>query len=77
MYSWTYGFDAATALQPADYFAINSTPEIFKTLGMHVDQLPKLAQEIGINLVGRTGGAVTLAVGMTDLFGHSSEFPIN
>ncbi|MEH7414651.1 carbon starvation protein CstA [Neobacillus drentensis] len=59
---------AATALQPADYFAINSTPEVFKTLGMQVDQLPKLAQEIGINLEGRTGGAVTLAVGMTYIF---------
>ncbi|AIM17120.1 carbon starvation protein CstA [Neobacillus sp.] len=59
---------AATALQPADYFAINSTPEVFKTLGMQVDQLPKLAEEIGINLEGRTGGAVTLAVGMTYIF---------
>ncbi|MBT2656995.1 carbon starvation protein CstA [Bacillus sp. ISL-18] len=59
---------AATALQPADYFAINSTPEVYKTLGMHVDQLPKLAQEIGMDLEGRTGGAVTLAVGMTYVF---------
>jgi carbon starvation protein len=59
---------AATALQPADYFAINSTPEVFKTLGMHVEQLPKLAQEIGIDLEGRTGGAVSLAVGMTYIF---------
>jgi carbon starvation protein len=59
---------AATALQPADYFAINSTPEVFKTLGMQVVELPKLADEIGINLEGRTGGAVTLAVGMTYIF---------
>ncbi|QIZ06770.1 carbon starvation protein A [Priestia megaterium] len=59
---------AATALQPADYFAINSTPEVFKTLGMQVQELPKLANEIGINLEGRTGGAVTLAVGMTYVF---------
>jgi carbon starvation protein len=59
---------AATALQPADYFAINSTPEVFKTLGMQVQELPKLANEIGIDLEGRTGGAVTLAVGMTYVF---------
>ncbi|WML57539.1 carbon starvation protein CstA [Neobacillus sp. PS2-9] len=59
---------AATSLQPADYFAINSTPEVFKTLGMNVVELPKLADEIGINLEGRTGGAVTLAVGMTYIF---------
>lgn len=59
---------AATALHPADYFAINSTPEVFKTLGMHVSQLPHLASEIGLGLEGRTGGAVTLAVGMTYIF---------
>lgn len=59
---------AATALQPADYFAINSSPEVFKTLGMHVVNLPTLSNEIGLNLEGRTGGAVTLAVGMTYIF---------
>ncbi|USD16427.1 carbon starvation protein CstA [Priestia megaterium] len=59
---------AATALHPGDYFAINSTPEVFKTLGMNVTALPQLSQEIGLNLEGRTGGAVTLAVGMTYIF---------
>ncbi|PLT35973.1 carbon starvation protein A [Bacillus sp. V5-8f] len=59
---------AATALQPADYFAINSTPEVFKTLGMETVHLAQLSQEIGLDLEGRTGGAVTLAVGMTYIF---------
>lgn len=59
---------AATALHPADYFAINSTPEVFKTLGMNVVNLPELSEKIGLNLEGRTGGAVTLAVGMTYIF---------
>lgn len=65
---------AATSLQPADYFAINSAPAVFKTLGMHVDKLPYLAHEIGLNLAGRTGGAVTLAVGMTYIFTSISWF---
>ncbi|MFB5675252.1 carbon starvation protein CstA [Paenibacillus terreus] len=59
---------AAAALQPADYFAINSTPQVFQTLSMNVVNLPQLAQEIGLDLEGRTGGAVTLAVGMTYIF---------
>ncbi|MFK7693270.1 carbon starvation protein CstA [Paenibacillus sp. HJGM_3] len=59
---------AATALQPGDYFAINSNPAVFEKLGMSVSQLPQLSQEIGLSLEGRTGGAVTLAVGMTYIF---------
>jgi carbon starvation protein len=59
---------AATVLHPADYFAINSSPAVFKTLGMDVVDLPRLMQEIGLDLHGRTGGAVTLAVGMTEIF---------
>jgi len=59
---------AATALHPADYFAINSTPAAFASLGMNVVDLPHLSQEIGIDLYGRTGGAVTLAVGMSYIF---------
>lgn len=59
---------AATALHPADYFAINSLPEAFKALGMNVVNLPQLNHEIGLGLAGRPGGAVTLAVGMTYIF---------
>jgi len=59
---------AATALHPADYFAINSSPAAFSALGMNVVDLPRLSQEIGIDLYGRTGGAVTLAVGMSYIF---------
>ncbi len=59
---------AATALHPADYFAINSAPQVFAGLGMDVVNLPKLSEEIGLDLYGRTGGAVTLAVGMADIF---------
>jgi carbon starvation protein len=65
---------AATSLHPADYFAINSTPEVFKTLGMQVVDLPQLSQEMGIDLYGRTGGAVTLAVGMAYIFTKISWF---
>ncbi|NLH79340.1 MAG: carbon starvation protein A [Phyllobacteriaceae bacterium] len=59
---------AAIALHPADYFAINAAPAAFKALGMQVVDLPVLADQIGLDLYGRTGGAVTLAVGMTTIF---------
>jgi carbon starvation protein len=59
---------AAVSLQPADYFAINAAPAVFNTLGMNVVDLPRLSSEIGLDLYGRTGGAVTLAVGMTEIF---------
>lgn len=65
---------AATALHPADYFAINSSPATFATLGMNVVDLPYLAKEIGLDLYGRTGGAVTLAVGMSYIFTKVSWF---
>ncbi len=59
---------AATSLEVGDYFAINSTPEVFATLGMSTVYLDELSREIGLDLAGRTGGAVSLAVGMTFIF---------
>jgi carbon starvation protein len=58
----------AAALEPADYYAINTTPEVFRTLGLSVVNLPELQREIGEVVAGRPGGAVSLAVGMAQIF---------
>ncbi len=59
---------AACVLVPADYFAINAKPEVFQKLGMSVVNLPQLSIETGEKLAGRTGGGVSLAVGMGYIF---------
>ena len=59
---------AACALQPADYFAINSTAAHFQALGMQVVDLPMLNQMVGEDVAHRPGGAVSLAVGMAHIF---------
>jgi len=59
---------ACSALHPGDYFAINVSPEKFATLGMHPVNLAMLSQQVGENVTGRTGGAVSLAIGMAQVF---------
>ncbi|MGL6107405.1 carbon starvation CstA family protein [Romboutsia sp.] len=59
---------AATVLPTADYFAINTLPEVFAKLNMVPQELGMLSQMVGENLAGRPGGSVSLAVGMAYVF---------
>lgn len=66
---------AAASLLPYDYFAINVSPEKFQELlpqlqsmGFTKSNITELTNEVGENIVGRTGGAVSLAVGMAQIF---------
>jgi carbon starvation protein len=61
-------FIAATSLYPGDYFAINVPPDKFAQLGMATTHLPEFSRQVGESLAGRTGGAVSLAIGMAQIF---------
>lgn len=63
---------AACVLLPQDYFAINVPVSVYATLNMTPVHLPELAAAVGENLQGRTGGAVSLAVGMAYIFSSLS-----
>jgi carbon starvation protein len=58
----------ATALHPGDYFAINTPPEVFARLHIPMVNLLELQREVGETVIGRPGGAVSLAVGMAQIF---------
>jgi len=59
---------AACSMYPGDYFAINAAPAVFSKLGLHTVNLDMFSAQVGEKLAGRTGGAVSLAVGMAQIF---------
>ena len=59
---------AAASMYPGDYFAINTSPAVFANLGIPAVNLGALEQAVGENVAGRPGGAVSLAVGIAQMF---------
>ena len=66
---------AAASMLPLDYFMINVPVEKFQAIlpqlhamGFTESNITQLSTEVGENIIGRTGGAVSLAVGMAQIF---------
>jgi carbon starvation protein len=65
---------AATSLHPGDYYAINTPPAVYQKLvdtsgaPLAMVNLQDLQTQVGENVVGRTGGGVSLAIGMAEIF---------
>lgn len=59
---------AACSLHPSDYYAINVPAAKFAQLGFTPVNLEMLSREVGEVVAGRTGGAVSLAVGFAQIF---------
>ncbi len=66
---------AATSLLPLDYFMINVPVEKFQAvlpqlhaMGCTESNIHELSSQVGENIIGRTGGAVSLGVGMAYIF---------
>jgi carbon starvation protein len=58
----------AATMIPGDYFAINSSSTAYAQTGLTPVLLPEISESIGLNLQARTGGTVSFAVGMTEVF---------
>lgn len=59
---------AVCSLYPGDYYAINVPPAVFAKLGLSPVHLQQFSQMVGESLAGRTGGAVSLAIGFAQIF---------
>jgi carbon starvation protein len=60
---------AACVLHTQDYFAINANATLWPQFAQNTVMLPELTRQVGEHtLIGRTGGAVSLAVGMATIF---------
>jgi carbon starvation protein len=61
---------AASVLVPGDYLAINTTlsSDALAVMGFPVQRIQELSRLVEVNVEGRPGGAVSLAVGMASIF---------
>ncbi len=61
---------AASVLIPGDYLAINTmlSPDELAAMGFPVSRIQELSQLVEVDVAGRPGGAVSLAVGMASIF---------
>jgi carbon starvation protein len=61
---------AASVLIPGDYLAINTnlSADALKAMGFAPSRIAELSQLVEVDVAGRPGGAVSLAVGMASIF---------
>src|SRR4029077_7091954 len=65
---------AASSLHPGDYYAINVAPAQCAAFCIAPVDVYPLGQAVHENVIGRTGGAVSLALGMAEIFSRIPGF---